>query len=42
MLHLKFPVEYNRSRRRVHTGEFKKSERAFPRYAEAVELIKQF
>ncbi len=41
MLHLKFPVEYNRSRRRVHTKDFQKNERAFPRYAEAVELIKQ-
>ena len=41
MLHLKFPVEYNRRRRRVHTTEFQQSEREFPHYAEAVELIKQ-
>ena len=41
MLHLKFPVEYNRSRRRVHTKDFQRNERAFPRYTEAVELIKQ-
>ena len=41
MLHLKFPVEYNRSRRRVHTKDFQRNERAFQRYTEAVELIKQ-
>ena len=40
MLHLKFPVEYNRSRRRVHTKEFRESERKFPQYAEAVALLK--
>ena len=41
MLHLKFPVEYGRTRRRIHTKEFQESERNFPRYAEAVELLKR-
>ena len=40
MLHLRHPVEHRRSRRCVHTPEFKQAERAFPRLAEAQALLK--
>jgi hypothetical protein len=40
MLHLRHPVEHRRSRRRVHTREFKQAERAFPRLEEARRLLK--
>jgi SprT-like family protein len=40
MLHLRYPVEHQRSRRRVHTREFLAAERAFERLPEAKELLK--
>jgi SprT-like family len=41
MLHLKYPAEYRSQRRCVHTAAFKAEERKFPRYDEAVALLKQ-
>jgi len=41
MLHLKYPAEYRSQRRCVHTRAFKQDERKFPRYEEAVALLKQ-
>ena len=41
MLHLKHPVEQTRGRRRAHTKQFYADERKFPRYQEAVALLKQ-
>src|SRR5580704_15317550 len=41
MLHLRYPVDHNGVRRRVHTREFRQAERAFPRLAEAKELLKK-
>jgi hypothetical protein len=41
MLHLRHPVDHNGVRRRVHTREFRHAERAFPRLAEAKELLKK-
>ena len=41
MLHLRHPVEHAGGRRCVHTREFKKAERAFPRVAEARALLKK-
>jgi hypothetical protein len=41
MLHLRHPVDHNGARRRVHTKEFRQAERAFPRMAEAKELLKK-
>jgi hypothetical protein len=41
MLHLKYPAEYRSQRRCVHTPAFKADERKFPRYDEAVALLKQ-
>jgi len=42
MLHLKHPVEHRTGRRRlVHTKEFYADERKFPRYKEAVALVKR-
>jgi hypothetical protein len=35
MLHMRYPVEHNGSRRRVHTREFKEAEKQFERLAEA-------
>jgi hypothetical protein len=40
MLHLRHPVEHGRSRRCVHTREFREAERAFPQLAEARALLK--
>jgi len=40
MLHLTHPVDHAGVRRRVHTREFRAAERAFPRLAEAKELLK--
>jgi predicted metal-dependent hydrolase len=40
MLHLKYPAEYRSQRRCVHTRAFKDEERKFPRYDEAVKLLK--
>jgi len=41
MLHLRYPVDHNGVRRRVHTREFREAERQFPRLAEAKEMLKQ-
>jgi hypothetical protein len=41
MLHLRYPVDHNGVRRRVHTREFRAAERAFPRLAEAKDLLKK-
>jgi hypothetical protein len=41
MLHLRYPVDHARLRRRVHTREFQQAERAFPRLKEAKELLKK-
>jgi len=41
MLHLRYPVEHTGIRRCVHTHEFRKAERTFPRLAEAKELLKK-
>jgi hypothetical protein len=41
MLHLRFPVDHHGVRRRVHTREFRAAEKAFPRLAEAKELLKR-
>ena len=41
MLHLRFPTQYRRARRCIHTPEFKKAEREFERWQEATELLKQ-
>jgi hypothetical protein len=40
MLHLRYPVDHNGVRRRVHTREFRQGERAFRRLVEAKELLK--
>lgn len=40
MLHLRHPVEHGRTRRCVHTRDFKEAERAFPRLGEARALLK--
>jgi hypothetical protein len=41
MLHLRYPVDHNGARRRVHTREFRQAEKQFPRLAEAKELLKK-
>jgi len=41
MLHIKFPAEFRTQRRCVHTRAFKEDERKFPRYTEAVALLKK-
>ena len=41
MLHLRYPVDHNGVRRRVHTREFREAERKFPRLTEAKELLKR-
>jgi len=41
MLHLRFPVDHTGARRRVHTREFRESERKFEKLQEAKELIKR-
>jgi hypothetical protein len=41
MLHLRYPVEHNGSRRRVHTREFRKAEKEFPQLEEAKEALKR-
>jgi hypothetical protein len=40
MLHIRFPVQHNGSRRSVHTKEFRRAERAFPQFAAAKSAIK--
>jgi len=41
MLHLRYPVEHNGARRRVHTREFRAAEKQFPRLQEAKALLKK-
>jgi hypothetical protein len=41
MLHLRYPVDHNGVRRRVHTREFRDAELKFPRLKEAKELLKK-
>ena len=40
MLHLRYPVEHQGARRRVHTREFKDAEKKFARWREAKQLLK--
>jgi hypothetical protein len=42
MLHMRFPVERNGHRRVVHSREFRKAERDFPKFQEARKILKQF
>jgi hypothetical protein len=41
MLHLRYPVDHNGMRRRVHTREFRQAEKQFPELIEAKELLKR-
>ena len=41
MLHLRYPVDHNGSRRRVHTKEFREAEKKFPGLKEAKEILKR-
>ena len=41
MLHLRFPVDHAGARRRVHTKEFRETEKKFPHLKEAKELLKR-
>ncbi len=41
MLHLRYPVDHNGTRRRVHTKDFREAEKLFPRLAEAKDLMKR-
>src|SRR5436190_23677776 len=41
MLHLRFPVDHTGARRRVHTKEFRETEKKFPQLKEAKELLKR-
>jgi len=41
MLHLRFPVDHARSRRCVHTKEFREAEKQFPYFKEAKEMLKK-
>ena len=41
MLHLRYPVEHGRARRRVHTREFRAAERKFPELKRAKEILKR-
>jgi hypothetical protein len=41
MLHLRHPVVHHGARRRVHTREFRESERTFPQLQEAKEAMKR-
>ena len=41
MLHLRYPVDYLASRRRVHTREFREAEKKFPELKEAKEILKR-
>jgi hypothetical protein len=42
MLHMRFPVERNGHRRVVHSREFRKEERVFPKYEEARKSLRHF
>jgi predicted metal-dependent hydrolase len=41
MLHLRYPVDHNGSRRRVHTREFRLAEKEYPRLKEAKEALRK-
>ena len=41
MLHLRYPVEHGGARRSIHTREFRETEKQFPRFQEARELLKR-
>src|SRR5882724_8157513 len=41
MLHLRYPVDHNGARRRVHTREFREAEKKFPQLKEAKEMLKR-
>jgi hypothetical protein len=41
MLHLRYPVDHNGARRRVHTKEFREAEKKFPKLKEAKEILKR-
>jgi len=41
MLHLRYPVDHNGMRRRVHTKEFRDAEKKFPNLREAKEMLKR-
>ena len=41
MLHLRYPVDHNGVRRRVHTLKFREAEKKFPQIKEAKELLKR-
>ena len=41
MLHLRYPVEHNGARRRVHTKEFREAEKQFTRWKEAKEILRK-
>jgi hypothetical protein len=41
MLHLRYPVDHTGARRRVHTKEFRETEKKFPQLKEAKELLKR-
>jgi hypothetical protein len=41
MLHLRYPVDHNGARRRVHTREFRQAEARFPGLKEAKEILKR-
>jgi hypothetical protein len=41
MLHLRYPVDHNGARRRVHTREFREAEKQFPRLKEAKEALRK-
>ncbi len=42
MLHLRYPVEHRAGRRSVHTAEFRRAEKEFPRLKEVKELLKRW
>jgi hypothetical protein len=41
MLHLRYPVDHNGARRRVHTREFRQAEKEFAQLREAKEILKR-
>jgi hypothetical protein len=41
MLHLRYPVDHNGARRRVHTREFREAEKKFPQLKEAKEILRR-
>jgi hypothetical protein len=41
MLHLRYPVDHNGARRRVHTKEFREAEKKFPQLREAKDILKR-